>query len=62
MTYLTMPNNFSYINDAQKSVPGIADVGVLPWDGDGPRTPTKCLEGARKKFQMTYLTMPNNFS
>ena len=39
------------------SVPGLADVGVL--HGDGLRTPPRCLEGVRKKFQMTNLTMPN---
>ena len=62
MTNLTTPNNFSFINDARKSVPGIAAVGVLHGDGDGPRTPPRCLEGARKKFQMTNLNMPNDFS
>ena len=61
MTNLTTPNNFSFINDARKSVPGIAAVGVLHGDGDGPRTPPRCLEGARKKFQMINLTMPYNF-
>ena len=62
MTNLTMPNNFSFMKYAEKSVPGLADVGVPHGDGDGPRTPPRCLEGARKKFQMTNLTMPNNFS
>ena len=38
VTTLTMPNNFSYINDAEKSVPGLADVGVPHGDGDGPVT------------------------
>ena len=28
-----------------KSVPGLADVGVLPGVGDGPRTPPRCLYG-----------------
>ena len=45
-----------------KSVPGLADVGVLHGVGDGPRTPPRCLEGARKKFQITNFTMPNNMS
>ena len=46
---------------ALKSVPGLADVGVLHGVGDGPRTPSRCQEGTGKKFQMTNLTMPNNF-
>ena len=45
---------------AVKSVPGLADVRVLHGDGDGPRTPPRCLEGVWKKFQMTNLTIPNN--
>ena len=40
MTNLTMPNNFSYMKCALKSVPGIADVGVPHGDGDSPRTLT----------------------
>ena len=60
MTNLTMPNNFCFMKYALKSVPGLADVGVLHGDGDGPRTPPRCLEGARKKFLMTNITMPNN--
>ena len=39
MTDLTMPNNFSFMKYAEKSVPGLADVGVPHGDGDGPRTP-----------------------
>ena len=42
---------------AEKSVPDLADVGVPNGDGDGPRTPPRCLEGVRKKFQMTNLTV-----
>ena len=38
MTNLTMPNNFSFMKYAEKSVPGLADVGVPHGDGDGPRT------------------------
>ena len=38
MTNLTVPNNFSYMKKAKKSVPGLADVGVLHGDGNGPRT------------------------
>ena len=45
---------------AVKSVPGLADVRVLHGDGDGPRTPPRCLEGVWKKFQMTNFTMTNN--
>ena len=47
---------------ALKSVPGLADIGVLHGDGDGLRTPPRCLEGARKKFQMTNFILPNNTS
>ena len=43
-----------------KLVNGLADVGVLHGDGDGTRTPTKWVEGVRKKFQMTNSTIPNN--
>ena len=38
MTNLTMPNNLSFMKYPLKSVPGLADVGVLHGDGDGPRT------------------------
>ena len=62
MTNFIMPNNTSSLKYALKSVPGLADVGVLHGDGDGPRTPPRWLEGVWKKFQMTNLTMPNNFS
>ena len=50
-----MLNNVSSMIYALKSVPSLADVGVLHGDGDGPRTPPRCLEGARKKFQLTIL-------
>ena len=46
--------------DALESVPGLPDVGVSHGDGDGSRTQARCLEGVRKKFQMTYFTLPNN--
>ena len=36
MTNLTMPNNLSFIGYHLESVPGLADVGVLHGDGDGP--------------------------
>ena len=45
---------------ALKSVPGLADVGVPHGDGDGHRTPPRCMEEVRKKFQMTNFTMYNN--
>ena len=31
-----MPNNISFMKYAVKSVPGLADVGVLDGDRDGP--------------------------
>ena len=37
MTNLTTPNNISSMKYSLKSVPGLADVGVLHGDGDGPR-------------------------
>ena len=61
MTDLTMPNNFSFMKYAEKSVPGLADVGLPHGDGDGPRTPPRWLERVWKQFQMTNLTIPNNF-
>ena len=48
---LATPNNFSSMNDAKKSVPGLADVGVPHGDGDGPRTPPRWLEGSGKSFK-----------
>ena len=39
MTNFIMPNKFSFMKYAEKSVPGLADVGVTHGDGDGPRTP-----------------------
>ena len=62
MTNLTMPNNFSFMKYAEKSVPGLADVGVPHGDGDGLRIPPRWFEGVWKQFQMTNLTVPNNFS
>ena len=34
-----MPNNLSFMKYPLKSVPGLADVGVLHGDEDGPGTP-----------------------
>ena len=39
MTNFTMPKNIFFMKYAVKLVPGLADVGVLHGDGDGPRTP-----------------------
>ena len=57
-----MPNKISSMKHALKSVPGLADVGVLHGDGDGPRTSPICLVGVRKRFPMTYFTISNNIS
>ena len=62
MTNLSIPKNSSLMKYALKAVPGVADVGDPHGDGDGPRTPPRCLDGVRKKFQMTNLSMPNNSS
>ena len=51
MTNLTMPNKISFMKYAPKTVPGVADVGVLPGDEDGPRTSPTCLEGSGKSFK-----------
>ena len=54
-----MPNNASSMKYAIKSVPCLADVGVLHGGDDGPRIPPTEMWG---KFQMTNFTMPNNAS
>ena len=61
MTNFTMPNNISFMKYSLPSVPGLADVGVLYGDEDGPRTPPRCLEAVREKFQLINLIIPNNF-
>ena len=61
MTNFTMPNNSCSMKDALISVPGLADVGVFHWDGDGARTTPGCLRGL-EKFQITNFTMPNKIS
>ena len=48
MTNFDMPNNISSLKCALKSVPGLADVGVLHWDGDGPRAQPRCQGGPEK--------------
>ena len=50
MANFTIPNNISSIKYALKSVPGLADAGVLHGDEDGPRTPPRCMEGSGKSF------------
>ena len=51
MTNLTVPNNSCSMKYALKTVPGPADVGVSHGDGDGPWTPSRCLEGSEKSFK-----------
>ena len=53
MTNFTMPNNMSSMKYAEKSVPGLADIGVPHGDGDGDglRTSPRCLEGSGKFFK-----------
>ena len=48
MTNLTMLNNFCFMKYALKSVPGVADVGVLHGDEDGPLTPPDVWRGQEK--------------
>ena len=48
MTNLTLPNNVFSMKCALKSVPGLADVGVLHGDGDGPRAQPRCQGGPEK--------------
>ena len=52
----------SIMKYSPKPVPGLADVWVPHGDEDGPRTPSRCLERVRKKFQMTNFIVPNNNS
>ena len=42
-------------NYALKSVPVLADVGVLHGDGDSPRTPSRSLERSGKSFKWLIL-------
>ena len=48
MTNFTMPNNSCSIKYALILAPGLADVGFLHGDEDGPRTPLRCLERSGK--------------
>ena len=58
MTNFDMPNNISYLKHALKSVTGLADVGVLHGDGDGPRAPSRCMDGVWKNFKWHILICP----
>ena len=51
MTNLTIPTNFSFIKYAEKSVPGLADVGAPHGGGVGPRIAPKCMRGSGKSFK-----------
>ena len=62
MKNFDMPNNVSSMKYALKSVPGLADVGVLHGDGDGPRTPPRCMGLVWNKLQKTNFYMPNIIS
>ena len=45
------PTTFDIFRESLKSdtsVPGLADVGVLHGDGDGPRAPPRCPGGPEK--------------
>ena len=57
MTNLTMPKNFSFFKHAEKSVPGLADVGVPHGDGDGPELWPR---GPDQKSTHTTLTSMKN--
>ena len=49
MTNFSIPNNFSFMKHAEKSVPGIADVGVPHGYGDAPQNSTQMSEGGQQK-------------
>ena len=51
MTNLTTFSNSCFMKYALKSVPGLADVGVLHRDGDDPRTTLRCLEAPVKSVK-----------
>ena len=50
VTNFTMLNNFCVIKHALKPVPVLADVGVPHGDGNGPRTPPRCMGQVWKKI------------
>ena len=47
MNYLILPNNFSFMKYAEKSVPGLADVGVP--HGDGVQNSIQIVGGGLEK-------------
>ena len=51
-------SNVSSMEYALKSVSGLADVGVLHGDGDGPRSPPRWLDGSGKSFKWLILPCP----
>ena len=51
MTNFTMPNNISSKKYAVKSVPGLADVGVLHGDGDSPELHPDIWGGSGKSVK-----------
>ena len=55
VTNFIMPNKNCSIKFALKSVLGLADVGVHHGDGDGQRTPPRCLKGSGKSFKLLIL-------
>ena len=54
MTNFSMPYIVSSIKYSLKSVPGLADVGVLHGDGDGPRTQAR---GSGSKMAAYYVDL-----
>ena len=52
MTNFTMPNNSCSMKHALKSVPGLADVGALHGDEDGPRA---LAPGSRSKIHACHV-------
>ena len=56
MTNFTMSKNISSMNCALKSVLGLADVGVLHGDGDGPRA---LALRSRKSQHTTVISVKN---
>ena len=49
LTNFDMPTQIFQMKFALNLVPGGADVWVPHGDGDGPRTPTRCMERVWKK-------------
>ena len=47
-----IPNNFSFMKYAGKSVPDLADVGVPHGDGDGPVTPAPGSESKKCPYHV----------